>query len=71
MVEVAIAILVFVVALTLLSVGVIFRKRTPLKGSCGGPHGGKSGESPDGGMCDACTCGNLSSEKRRRDNHGR
>ncbi len=40
------AVAVFALAVTGLSVGVILRKKTPLKGNC---HGDNS--------CDQCTCG--------------
>jgi hypothetical protein len=59
MFEVVVVIGVFGVSLTLLSLGVIFRKRTPLKAACGSAVKGKM----DRGVCDSCTCGNVSPGK--------
>ena len=62
MVDFLVPVLVIAVAVTLLSVGVIFRKRTPLKGSCHSAGQGKEGDGPEG-VCDTCTCGTVAPEK--------
>jgi hypothetical protein len=59
MFEILIVIGIFGVSLTLLSLGVIFRKRTPLKAAC---HSAAD-ENGERGVCDSCTCGNVSAGK--------
>ncbi len=59
MFDILIAIGAVAIAVTLLSVGVIFRKRTPLKGAC---HGVPEGHSK--GVCGTCTCGTVAPGKK-------
>ena len=56
MLEIGIGIAVFAVAIAGLSLGVIFKKRTPLKGSC---HSAAAAfdEGSEGGRCSSCSCG--------------
>ena len=63
MLEILIAIGAVAVAVTLLSLGVIFQKRTPLKGSCHSIPGGKDGGHSKG-VCETCTCGTVAPEKQ-------
>lgn len=53
MTTVLIAAAVFALAVLGLSVGVIFKKRTPLKGSC---HSADENDGGGQGACASCTC---------------
>ena len=46
-----ITVLFFIVALGLLSIGVVLRKKTPLKGHCGSAGHGSTEH-----VCEACSC---------------
>ena len=60
----AVTIGVFALALGLLSVGVMLKKRTPLKGACHTvPGGDKAGHQGDERVCGACSCGKVAPEK--------
>jgi hypothetical protein len=55
MLTIAISIIAFIIALALLSVGVMLKKRTPLKGSCGSAATrGETGSKEH--VCEACSC---------------
>jgi hypothetical protein len=50
----------FALALGLLSVGVLLKKKTPLKGAChAAPAGRKAGPHGDERVCDTCSCGKV------------
>jgi len=52
------SIVLFAIAILFLSLGVIFKKRTPLKGACHAPLGENTGgESADQVVCESCACG--------------
>jgi hypothetical protein len=59
MLTIAIAVLIFGVSATFLSLGVMLKKKTPLKAGCGGSAGHpKTGEKEQ--VCDGCSCDKVS-----------
>ena len=61
----AITIGLIALAFALMSVGVIFKKRTPLKGSCHASpqENNKGGHYGDEMVCDTCSCGKVATKK--------
>ena len=59
------SIVLFAIAILFLSVGVILKKRTPLKGACHAPlRQSNGGEGTDPGACESCACGRESAPEQ-------
>jgi hypothetical protein len=55
MLTIVVSILFFVAAIALLSLGVIMKKKTPLKGSCGNAARAREAGSKEH-VCEVCSC---------------
>ena len=61
---VVVAIGIFALAIGLLSVGVMLKKRTPLRGAChAAPRENKEDRRADEMVCDRCSCGKVALKK--------